>query len=167
MARKGQRRRSRLNVLKFSGQVALDTLGNDIAIGLDTPDMAEDYYIQSIDVMAGLRGLTATEGPVEIGVAHGDYSVTEITEALNVSGFDPDDKIAQERVKRKVRSIGLFATGQPNQNLNDGKPVRVKCKFVVGNSKPIRFFAVNRSGAALTTGSVVEINSTIYGRWIR
>ncbi len=128
---------------------------------------AEDLYIISIDCMWTINGLTAGEGPIEVGFAHDDYTVSEVKEFLEASLVDPDNKISQEQSRRKVRRSGTFNGLSTNESLNDGKPIRTKMKFIIGDGHAINHWAKNRSGGALTSGAVVRMSGTIYGRWLR
>ncbi len=167
-----KRRKSRRSrgfvAIPFFTEITLSTLAQNTALAQALLTLGEDLYALSIDCLWSLKGLTPGEGPVSVGFAHGDLTVAEITETLDASVSDPDDIIAKERARRPVRRAGLFSGIAATENLNNGVPVRTKLRFSVGDGHSINAFAVNRSGAApLTTGGIVVLAGTIYGRWQR
>ncbi len=165
-ARKRNRNRNFVAIPIDSG-ITLSTLANATALsGSLVAALTEDLYCISADLTWSIQGLTPGEGPVYVGVAHGDYSDTEITEALTVSLTGPGNKIEQERSRRLVRRAGGFPGILAEEVLNDGRPLRIKLKFTVQNPKTIKLFAFNRSGAALTTGGIVRVFGDLYGRWL-
>lgn len=170
MAKKRSRRSRRSNfvALNITRQgFALSTLGNVTALTENMiGNLTEDLYCISMDVCVAWEGLTVGEGPILVGFAHGDLSVTEIKESLEAEPTGPDDIIAIERTRRPVRKIGIISPVAASGFLNDGKMIRVKMKFTIPDGKPINFFAYNMDqSAALTTGCILSYNGTLYGRW--
>ena len=161
--------------IPFQTQLSLGTLGSGTVLttsggtGLLAAVLTEDLFIISMDTLITLRGLTAGEVPLYVGMAHGAYSVTQIAEALDAAQTGPDDVIAMEQGRRKVRRIGVFAesvlTDQVLTNLKPDRRTRVR--FSVGSAQAINGWVRNQSGAALTTNAIVEFGGTIYGRWQR
>ncbi len=165
--RRGSRRRGFV-AIPFTSSTALSTLADDtvLATGAVT-NFGEDIYVISADLEYTMRGNTANENPISVGVSHSDLSVTEVLEALKADLSSPDDIIARERARRPVRRVGNFSGPDVNQRLNDGKPIRQKIKFSIGNGFDLDLWFWNRSGGALQTGTVIEVDGTIYGRWQR
>ena len=167
--RKRQRGGRNFVAIPFSASVALLTLADNTAVvaGL-TAVLGEDLYVISVDGLWALRGAAGGEGPVYVGYAHGDLTVTEVKEALEAEVTDPDDLIARERARRPVRRSGIFPVlGSAPEVLKHGEAVRTPCKFSVGNDHALNLYAMNVSGATLTTGQIVECHGTIFGRWQR
>ncbi len=117
----------------------------------------------------GLNDLTVPQGPITVGYAHSDYSVTEIKECLEAfAAIDQGDKIARERANRLVRIVGTF----PSQGvslgqavLNDGKPISTKLNWLIGIGDSVVAFAFNEDDAAL---SVSDPDLNVQGdMWIR
>lgn len=129
--------------------------------------LGEDLYCLSIDTTWSSVDHTAKEGPIVVGVAHGDLSVTEIKEATEAEMTDPDDIIARERARRPVRTIGVFDGETENEKLNDGRMLRTKMKFSVGDGHQPVLWAKNKDTAQLTTGTLIKVNGVLYGRWQR
>ncbi len=174
MVKKKKRGKNRRNFVaaSFSGQLSLSTLANNIVLltSLFGSNFLEDIYIISIDCLWALRGATVGEAPIEVGFSHSDLNVTEVLEALNVELISPDDIVQRERSRRPVRRAGQFpSVNVSNEDvvLNDGKKIRTTIKFSIGNDFNMSVFAVNRTGATLTTGAIVTFNGTLFGRWQR
>ncbi len=166
MARKPRRRRQPLVPLKFQVQLALSTLGNDTALEVGCiPALQQDFDVISTDLIAALREQTAGEGPIEFGLAASDYTVAEIVEALDATPLR-QVSVEMERSKRRVRSYGQFAGLVTEETMNDGNPVRRKMFLrVAAGMTTANVFVVNRSGSTLTTGTILEISGTHWGRW--
>lgn len=168
--RRGTRRRKRNFVaIPFSATITLGTLGSTIVVAEDALGAAlgEDIYMISVKANYTLLGHTATEGPIHVGFAHDDLSVTEIGEALDAELTDPDDIIQRERARRPVRRVGSFPCLSTNEALNDGVEVKTPLKFSVGDGHNLSCWARSYHASNLTTGSKVKIDGTIFGRWQR
>ncbi len=155
--------------IPFSAAITLGTLGVGTVInaGMLGASLGEDLFCISVDINWALRGFTAAEGPISVGVAHSDYSVGEIGENLDAELTDPDDKIQQERARRLVRRSGMFPGLASNEVLNQGTPLRTTMKFSVGDTFNPSIWARNLGPSALTTGAIVQLDGTLYGRWQR
>lgn len=166
--RRGKNRRGFV-AIPFDTSLALASLADDTVLSAQilAQVFAEDLYIISIDAFWGINGVTAEDGPIEVGFSHDDYTVAEINEALVVALVDPDNKISQERSRRLVRRAGLFTNNNTSEVLNDGKKIRTPMKFMVGDNHGINMWAKNKSGATIATGQVITLTGTIYGRWVR
>ncbi len=101
--------------------------------------------------------MTAGDGPITVGYAFGDYTITEIKEALeSASSINAGNKIAQEQANRWVRVVGTLG-GTGNSTLNDGQPVTTKLNWAVQIGSAINVFAYNESAGAQTTGAVLDV----------
>ncbi len=139
--------------------LSLSTLAdNDLIAGTLTNNAVDSMRVTSIDGTWTYEGATASEGPVTVGVAHGDYTAAEIEEWYEAIGsMSRSDKIAAEQAKRFCRRVGSFAAIQTGAEiLNDGKPIKTKLNWLISPGLNIQAFAHNDSGAALTTGAVVH-----------
>lgn len=178
MPNKKSARRSNKNfvAIPFQNTVALGTLGDGsvITLSLFGADLLEDLFIISTDMSASVKGLTTTEGvPSDCGIAHNDYTATEIKENLDVQFLGPGSKIEQERSRRLVRKVGVlnsFDTSAKTESSMIGREgsriVRSKMKFVTQSGHGPNAWIQNRSGAALQTGATLSISGTVYGRWL-
>ena len=164
-----KRRRKNFVAVPFRGSISLLTTAanNVVDAALFDSLLLEDLFCLSADVTIEIRGLTATEGPTEFGMAHSDYSEGEVEEALSVSYIGPDNKIEQERAKRLVRRIGTLPGLSTNEAFNDGRKYRQTLKFTIGNGFNMNMWAANRSAGAYTTGASLTFQGTVFGRWLR
>ncbi len=161
-------KRKNFVAIPFQTSLALGTLASALVLSVGAlAAFGEDIFIISVDIYAMLTNTAGGQGPIYLGLAHGDLTDVEIAEALDASLTDPDDIIAKERARRPVRRIGTFNALGGDEILNNGNPVRVPVRFTIGNEHVLDMFVQNRSGAALTTGSTLSVEGIIYGRWLR
>ncbi len=152
MAKRGIRRAAIAESLPLLTLASLDVLGETIVGVVDKPTR-----VMSVDCLFALNGMTALEGPVDVGLAHSDYTDAEIEECLEAVGsWSSDDKVANERSNRLVRRVGQLDA--EHDELNDGEPVRVRLNWGLASGSTIRYWARNVGSAALTTGSILTFN---------
>jgi len=166
---KKSRRNRNFVAIPFDTSLGLGTLVDGVVIvnSLLANAFGEDFYAISLDATWAIRAATATEGPIEVGLAHDDLTVGEIKEWSEAELTDPDDIIQKERARRPCRRVGKFAILDTNEVLAQGELIRTKIKFSVGDTHKLNFYAKNASGATLTTGMTLEVSGTLYGRWQR
>ncbi len=168
MARKRRGRRRGFQAIPFNAELALGTLANDtlVKVSMLGGVFEEDFYCISVDALWSIKDLTAGGVPIEVGYNHGDLIATEVVQALDANLLDPSDIIQREHARRPVRRVGKFTDGaKTDMELNDGTLLRSKLKFMVNDQHAIQAWMINRSGATLTTGAIVNISGTLYGRW--
>lgn len=155
-------------VIPVSQQLTVGALASNTVIAADLlASLTEDLFVISANLMVSFTNHTGGEGPLQVGMAHGDLSVTEIAENLNANLTGPDDIIQKERSRRPVRKIGMFSGAAADENLFDGRQSKTTVKFSIGDGHALVVWLVNRSGATLTTGTLVRFDGEIYGRWQR
>ncbi len=161
MAKKGgkpRRRKFNLRRVRISPNLALTTLAAaTVLTGPLTGASDAAYRAVVMKNSWTLSEFTAAEGPVTVGYAHSDYSVTEIKECLEITtAISPGDKVAQEKANRLVRVVGTFPA-EANSSLNDGKPISTKLNWFIPIGKAVNIFAFNEDASnALTTGAFVN-----------
>ncbi len=155
-------------MVPFVANTPLITLADaTVLTGALTNASDNEYRALSVRGTWAMRAVTAGEGPIMVGVAHADYTVTEIKECIEAeAAMSRGDKIAREQADRLVRRIGTFANESTDEVLNDGKPITTRLNWVIADGSQINLWAYNQSGATLTTGAVVSINGKIRLRWI-
>ncbi len=164
MARKGRRNRNFV-AIPFETELALSTLADDTVVTTAPITFGEDIYCISIDASYAMEAATSGEGPIAIGWAHGDLIVAEIKEAIVAAVTDPSDIIASEHARRPVRKVGMFPVAASETTIAHGDIVRTPLKFTINDTKSIKLWAFNKSGATLTTGAIVNCSGTLFGRW--
>ncbi len=162
--------------IPVKGSFALGTLADEAVLSgslIGGSNFTEDFYAISCDISCMIRDVTAGQlEPMTVGLAHGDYSDTEIKEHLDVKLLGPGNKIEQERARRMVRKAGVVQRDDLNATFlkmigKGGSPnPRVTLKFVAQSAKALKIWVQNRSGAAPTTGAILEFDGTLYGKWI-
>ena len=156
-----------MQLVAIQSTLGLSTLGSLVAILAAATDTSDNEF-RAISVKAtwSLRGLTAGEGPVSVGLSHGDYTAAEVEEFLEAEGaMTRLDKIAQEQAGRLIRRVGTFSGVGVAETLNDGRPIRTKLNWAIADGGTVDFWAYNHLGGTLTTGAVVEILGRLFLRW--
>ncbi len=165
MANRGRgrgRRRYTLRAVNVTPALAVTNLGAGIVVttGLTGTSDAQ-YRLVTAQLTWLIDGMTAGEGPVTVGFAHNDYSVTEIKEALeSASSISPGDKVAQERNNRLVRKVGVLSAESPE--LNDGQPIKTRLNWAMQIGSAVNLFVYNDSGVQLTTGGTINTMGTLW-----
>ncbi len=161
MAKHGSKPRKKLIVGSINppAGIVLGTLANKTLISVTVGENPlQEMWLNSVDLSWGMQDLTPGEGPIVVGIAHEDYTDAEIEEYLeNTGSWNPGDLVDQEVAKRKVRVVGQFAGNLGfEETLNDGKPIRTRCRWRNAENQSLKLWAYNNGGGALTTGGVVR-----------
>lgn len=153
------RGRYSLRGVRFDSTSALLALANITVITQGLTGSADGKYrMISIIGTWSLRSHTPAEGPITVGYAHSDYSVTEIKEALEVeASISVGLKVEQEQSNRLVRIVGTFPGLLSDEVLDHGAPIKTRLNWEMPPGVQVNQFAYNNSGATLTTGSIVEL----------
>ncbi len=135
----------------------LSTLADGAVVKSDFDETVnERSLVTSIEATWNLRSGTVGQGPIIVGIAHSDYTAAEIQEVIdNTGSWNEGDKVQQEVAKRLVRIIGSFPGDLADEDLNDGKPVKTRLNWVLLQGQTLSTWALNKSGATLTTGTLV------------
>ncbi len=128
------------------------------------PASTNPYRIVSSDLSYQVVDLGATiDDGHEVGLAHGDYTATEIEECVeSQSAIDLGDLLAQERTNRLVRTIGFASGGSgaatdQSLSVNDGKPVKTKLNWKIGIGDTVDAWIRNGSDTIWTSGATLAI----------
>ena len=168
MPPKGRARRKRdpnFAVINVVAAISVGALSNDAIASAALTGVVDDHYEISADLQWSIRDHTAGEGPIQVGVTSGDLTQAEVLEALAASPTGRSDRIAKERSSRPVRRVGFFAGLNTEEVLNDGKSIRTRTKWPADDTDALSAWAVNRSGATLTTGTILTVVGNVYIRW--
>lgn len=158
------RKRSYIRRGGVEENMALGALADQTAIAEIFDNVVDGKtFLVSIHAAYALRAHTAGEGPIVFGVAHSDYSSAEIEEYLETTGsWKTGDKIAQEQARRKVRIIGVFDGLSTEEKFKDGELQKTPLKFMIEEAQSLKLWAYNKSGAALTTGTVLTADGSVW-----
>ncbi len=158
--RKAPRRRRRYLKGQIDLDFALGTIDKDTMVSAAVPDVViERTLVSSIVATYAYGEHTPDQGPFRIGVAHSDYSATEILEYINNAGsWNEGDLLGKEISSRKIREIGVFTGALAQGRLNDGKPIKTKLNWILTTGKTLDFWVISEDDTVFTTGTDVTIN---------
>lgn len=139
-------------------RVVATTLAAQTLVGTDVADsVTERCWMSSVVLRWSLEKMTAGQdiGPLMVGVAHSDYTDAEIEAWVeNQASWEEADQIGQEVGRRKIRKVGIFQTPQAVEDavvLNNGKPIRTKCGWILTTGQTLRVWVYNMGQAAVAT----------------
>ncbi len=159
MAKRGARRRSGYRYLPIDHEHDITAPASNAIVKGDLSSVVDsDVWAMSMKCTWALEAHTAGEGPITVGVAHGDYANSEIKEALEAqASWDSGDKVATEQAKRKVRTVGKFSGALATEVLNDGRMIKTKLGFVLEIGETLSIWAWNKDTNQLTTGTLLQV----------
>ncbi len=160
-----KRKSNRFQAIRINTNLALLTLADTTVLLAAVTALSQDAWVHSCDLTWAIRGLTAGQGPIRVGITTNALTVGQIGEALDASPASESDIVARERGSRPVRNAGQFSGVATEEVLFDGRLRRIKCKFALANSLELAMWARNESGAPLTTGAVIEVSGNAYISW--
>ncbi len=160
-ARKGRgRRRSMANFRQahFTDTTGLGTLASvTAATAALINGVSDSAVVTSVKAAFVWDDATSADGPLIVGFAHSDYSVTQIKEYIeSTDGLDWGDKSAQEQANRQIRIAGVLHAPEFVKLAMK----KYKLNWLLSDGDAINQFAFN-SGAVLTTGSELLCMGTI------
>ncbi len=161
-----KRRRTPVKKLRVSESLALGTLGAGSIVTDNFDDVvSEKMFLLSLEATWALGEHTPDQGAITVGVAHSDYSSTEITEWLAASGaWDLGDLVAREQNNRKIRQVGTFAGALAQETLKEGLYIKTPLRFIVETGQTLQSWAFNKDTSVLTTGSLVTIEGQVWAK---
>ncbi len=153
--------------LQSQAEEALATLAENAGLlqGLLSSTFTHDARILSVRGTWSIDGLTDGEGPIQVGLAHSDYSLTEVEAWIEQTGLlGPGSMTEREVSGRLIRRVGVLNFQE--RALNDGKPVKTRLNWLIPDGKGINMWSYNAGDAAnLTTGAVVRFLGQLNGYW--
>ncbi len=170
-AAKRRRRRRRwgpnMARIRLNSVPSLGTLADKaMLVGSLTIAADEEYCALSTMLTYALRSHTAGEGPINVGLAHGDYSATEVEEWFEAAAaISRGDKVENEKNSRLCRMVGTFSGIGTEEVLNDGKPIRTKLNWHIPEGKTINIWLYNDSGAPMSTGAKCPVSGWLTLRY--
>lgn len=165
---KGRRgRRTPLGVARVNESLAIGSVTTGVVIvGALTSNGPQRKFLLSAMLSWGLSGYTTGDGPIHVGLAHGDYTVAEIGEWFNATGaLDTQNLVAQEQTRRKIRDAGIFEFGaelSQSDVLNEGMPMKTALKFILGDSEDLNVWVRNSGAGTLGTGAVLRVSGKLF-----
>ncbi len=168
--RKGRRRRRRYLAGVIDEEMNLGTLSaKTVQREAFDETVAESTWISSIDGVWSLKNFTAgaDDGPIMVGIAHSDYTATEIEAFIeNAGAWSEADLVSQEVAKRKIRIVGIFAepaSAAEAVTLFDGVKKKTKCGWMLSTGQGLALWAYNLGDSNLaTTTPDVHLNGVAH-----
>ncbi len=167
--RRGSARRRGFIVGAINEDHPLLTLLTNAVNKTDWADAPDDTrFLISMKAVWTASEFAVGEGPIIVGVAHGDYTATEIEEFLEVGGsWNTDDLISVERARRKIRIVGTFPLAVEGESLNHGEPIHTRLGFILGEGELLSTWAFNKGDGNLTTGGLIKVVGQAFMRRAR
>ncbi len=166
MARRARRKFRRYLKGRIDFELALSTLGpNAVLSGNESNVLTESAYLSSVKCTFALADFTQTadDGPIWFGVAHRDYTDGEIETFIEEgASWNVGDIVATREVNRRlIRQIGVFGGVASDVGIdvyNLGKPITVKCGWMLNTGQTVKFWVYNSGSGTLTTGAKLHVN---------
>ncbi len=167
--RRGQRRRTprRIRVAAGVSTTALATL--DVVTGPIVAVATETYRLLSVKLSYTWEDIAAViDDGMEFGLAHSDYSATEVEECLeSQSSIDRGNKTEAERSGRWVRSLGRISNyGNVAEGgsapFNGGRPLKTRLNWQMTTGDTLNLWIRNGSGTIWTVGGSVQAIGDMY-----
>ncbi len=144
----------------------LGTLAPATGVKNAVDDTVDDTtYCTSIVATWTMTGWTGVDGagPIVVGIAHSDYTLAEIEEWIeNASSWKRADLRQQEVARRKIRRVGVFASADaaPDavQVLNNGRPLKTKCGWILSEDATLALWYYN-AGTAAVASTIPVVNT--------
>ncbi len=158
----------------IQNRFTLGTLAPTTLISSTNSDVvSEKAWISTVVATWSMDQFTDSvgDGPILVGIAHSDYSDAEIEAYVEqVTSWDEGDLVSKEISSRKIRRVGTFGSTGPALSgtvLNDGKPIRTKCGWMLTTGDTIKFWAYNSGSSALAATSPAVVTSGHANLWPR
>ncbi len=137
--------------------LAMTTLAAKTLVSQSSETVVDTARISSVKANYGIAGFTPADGvgPFLFGVAHSDYTNSEIEAYIEQSGsWDLGDKQSQEVRSRRIKilgTIGQQASGIQNMVANDGRQTKSKLNWIMSEGDGLDFWVYNMGDAAVAT----------------
>ncbi len=164
---------ARQQVQHLSDDITLSTLADNTAIIANTnidSTREQGVRIKKFKYSVVAEGLTTLEIPLIYGLAI-ELTVVEIAEAMNADPQGIDDTAAVDFANRKVLALGNVRNAFPSNGSgaedpgNSFRSVRIPWDIPEGST--LKWWVMNRTGSALTTGGIVHFNAVTVQEWLR
>ncbi len=147
--------------LSIGALTAVTVAAGDLVAAAD-----EEYRAISAKLTWSTEAHTGGEGPMDVGLAMGDYTTTELKEWIeSKTSINRGDLIANEQASRRARFVGTFAGVAAIEVLNDGKPITTKLNWHIPAGETVNVWCYNRDTNTLTTGTLVKTSGTYFIRY--
>ncbi len=146
--------------------VNLSTAISGAAVGVNSridASRLQGFRILKSQVFVALKDITEGEGPILIVMAH-DLTATEVEETLGADPQRSGDPDLEARAMRPVWPVGLLMETVGGKTVLE-KEMKIGWSFPEGTI--LKFYAINRDNATLTTGASMNVTAKHFGVWLR
>ncbi len=134
-------------------------------------NMVEDFRMLRMDYWMAIKPAQAVvvlDGPIIVGVSHGDLTGAEVEEALESIVLGNDNIVANEQAMRPVWPLEVFII--PDADSADNATLvrkgTFKPRWTFPNPAGWRWWVYNNSDAQLVTGTNLNILAKCFGVWL-
>ncbi len=160
-------------IIRQSDVITLGTLGAKTVLKQDTPIViTEDFRMLKAELFVSIVAATFDDldGPLVIGIANDELSVTEIKECLEAGGpVGRDDAVGNEQALRAVWPIAHImnaASENSHALMAQQMPLTVKPRWTFSNANGWTIFVYNQGSSVLATGGIIQLLNKFYGVWV-
>ncbi len=150
----------------------LGTLGVDTTIIIGTKlAITKDFRMLKNEAYCVINGLNAADGEFVFGMAHGDLTVGEIDEALELNGplnryDDVSVKISMRPVFRLGATQGVGDDATEVLDKVSGAPMCIsKPRWTFGETTSWNYWIRNVGATNLITGAIAKVEAKSFGVW--
>ncbi len=156
-------------------EITLLTLADATVLKQDSPlGVNEDFRIIKMEVASTLKDSSANEIPLYLYLANNELTVAEIEQATSASGpINRGNRQPQEHAERAVFLLGGYfsevgaSQNSPLMGADGQRGVITKTiRWTFSSQDGFILCALNDSGAALTTGSIITLAVKYFGVWV-
>jgi len=131
--------------------------------------LVDDFRIIKMDYMISVRPAQAVvvfDGPVIIGIAQGNLTAAQIEECIETTVLNRG-QVESENAMRPVWPLEIIMLPDPDAQINElTRKGSINLRWTFPNPSGWVWWAWNKSGFALVTGSTVEAHAKIFGVWV-
>lgn len=122
--------------------------------------VTEKAWISSVKIFHSMTNYSprANVGPIQVWIAHSDYTLSEIEEYIEASGSDSwseGDLRTREIMRRKIKMVGQYAPTstsvlEDTHVLNEGRPLTTKLGWMLQTGQKVAFVWYNAGSQAVS-----------------
>lgn len=155
-------RRFRMRGRYIKGNISVEMTGGTLAaqtvLSQDFDEVVnERTLVSSIVHTTSLTNWTRDQarGPISYGVAHSDYTTSEIQSYIQLQdSWDEGNLVQREVANRRIRKLGFLDEGDSKDDVsfsNDNKPMKTKLNWILNQGQTLKFWIYNHGAGAFTT----------------
>lgn len=144
----------------------LGTLGAALALIVATKVVTTNFRLIKAEGWLHWQDATTEEGPLMIGIARGNLTVTQIKEALDSDVLSPASTEANEQAMRPIFLFDEMLKADVASTKHSAY-VSKTIRWTFTENVGFQLFCFNINTGALTTGSSIRGRMKYYGVWVK